>query len=224
MRPDGRVALIRLAWRRLGWPEGAMTQARWERLGTLAGGPAQGGSRSGPGSRRWPPPTAGPSGGGSIAVVPPPEPRPLPIPGSASWQGGQVIATLDRRSRLDEWVDLDPIAGPLLVRSARPGDRFAPLGLDGRSQPLADFFRGRGVPRADRPAVPIVADTEGIIWVAGHRIAHRVRRTAATVRTLGLRYQRGTRGLDAARISPLDRRIGPAYHPPPGPGRLLRFG
>ena len=192
VRPDDRISLIRLAWRRLGWPEGAMSLARWERLGTQAGGSAAGRFAVGGGVEavatpdRW---TL--RHGGELVVSPPEEPRPLAIPGSVAWRGGQVVAILDLATPTAERIDRDQTTGPLVVRSARRGDRFAPLGLHGRSQPLADFFRGRGVLRADRLAVPIVADTEGIIWVAGHRIAHRVRRTAATTRTLGLGYQRG---------------------------------
>ena len=78
---------------------------------------------------------------------------------------------------------------PLMIRSAQPGDRFEPLGLGGRSQPLNDFFRGRKVARSDRAAVPIVCDQAGIIWVVGHRIAHRVRLNKETVQRLGLRFE-----------------------------------
>ncbi len=55
--------------------------------------------------------------------------------------------------------------------------------------PLNDFFRGRGVSRDDRGAVPLVCDARGIVWLVGHRIADRVRRTEATRRTLGLRWE-----------------------------------
>ncbi len=187
----GRTALIRLAWRRLGWPEGVMSHARWERLGTLMGETSSGRCAV---------------GGGAEAVATPDrwtlrrrrdprvdyslEPRPLAVPGSVPWRGGEVVATLDAAIPAEERVDLDSVEGPLIVRSAQPGDRFAPLGLNGQSQPLADFCRGRGIPRLDRPLIPILADARGIIWVASHRIAHRVRQTEATIRTLGLRYAR----------------------------------
>ena len=189
--PAGRVDLLRLAWRRAGWPEGRMTRARWERLGRLAGDEAAGPSAVGGGVEavatpdRW---TLRPRGG--PVDDPAPGPRPLAIPGAVDWPGGRVVATLDAADPADEWVDLDRIAGPLTVRSACIGDRLDPLGLDGRTQPLADFLRGRRVARADRPLIPVVADAGGIVWVAGHRIAHRVRRTATTTRTLGLRFDR----------------------------------
>ncbi|HSG99679.1 MAG TPA: tRNA lysidine(34) synthetase TilS, partial [candidate division Zixibacteria bacterium] len=75
------------------------------------------------------------------------------------------------------------IAGSLVVRSARAGDRFAPLGLHG-SKSLGDFFTDNKVPRPLRGEVPLVCDERGIIWVAGYQIADRVklppRPTAAT--------------------------------------------
>jgi tRNA(Ile)-lysidine synthase len=62
--------------------------------------------------------------------------------------------------------------------------------MGGRSTPLNDFFRSRRVARAQRDRVPLVCDQRGIVWVVGHRIAHRVRQTDATTRTLGLRLDR----------------------------------
>src|SRR5581483_3034768 len=86
----------------------------------------------------------------------PDERLPIELPGSAPWVGGRVVVTLDPDAPRDESIDLDRLVPPLWVRSAVPGDRFEPLGMDGRSTPLNDFFRGRRVPRADRPRVPLV--------------------------------------------------------------------
>ena len=186
-----RVDLIRLAWRRLGWPEGRMDHARWLRLASHAGDstPKRIDVAAGIEAvatpelwtlRRRPAPSAG-----SV-----PAPQRLPIPGSADWLGGRLSATLDQAATVDERVDFDQVVGPLIVRGNEAGDRFDPLGMAGHSQPLADFFRSRRISRTERATVPLVADARGIIWVAGHRIAHRVRRTDDTVRTLGLRHDR----------------------------------
>ena len=74
-----------------------------------------------------------------------------------------------------ETIDLERVSLPLVVRTAAAGDRFDPLGMDGQSMPLADFFRGRHVRREHRTRVPLVCDQNGIIWVVGHRIADRVK-------------------------------------------------
>ena len=191
LAPSERVEVLRLAWRRAGWPEGAMDARRWRRLAELgwsrfsvgAGVEASATadrlvlcrSLDGPGPTRR-------------------EPVPLPVPGWASWGGGRVGTTLDPDEPRDESIDLDALALPLLIRQGDPGDRFEPLGLGGRSRPLNDFFRGRRVPRDRRRSVPIVCDQAGIVWVVGHRIAHRVRLTEQTRRALGLRFEPDTRG------------------------------
>ena len=83
----------------------------------------------------------------------------------------------------DPWsevVDADR-ARDAHVRPWRPGDRIRPLGLDGR-QRVADLLRERGVPRADRAAVPVVARGGEVLWVVGHRLAASVAVTPETTR------------------------------------------
>jgi tRNA(Ile)-lysidine synthase len=74
-----------------------------------------------------------------------------------------------------------------------PGDRFDPLGMGGKSMPLADFFRGRGVALGRRARTPLVCDGQGIVWVAGHRIAERIKLTPGTTRRLSFRLTPHTR-------------------------------
>jgi tRNA(Ile)-lysidine synthase len=189
LSPFERAEVLRLIWRDAGWPEAGMDAHRWRRLSNLA---TSGRTRIAVGAgveaeilpdrliltRR-----------ANWSEIPHHAPVELPIPGRVEWGNGRVVAVLEGDEPRDESVDLDRLILPLVVRQAEPGDRFEALGLEGRSQPLNDFFRGRRVSRADRGLVPIVADARGIVWVAGHRIAHRVRRTEVTRRTLGLRFE-----------------------------------
>ncbi|HXF82602.1 MAG TPA: tRNA lysidine(34) synthetase TilS, partial [bacterium] len=60
---------------------------------------------------------------------------------------------------------------PLVVRAARPGDRFAPRGLGGRKK-LQDYFVDAKIPRWHRPRVALLTDAaDRILWVIGHRRA-----------------------------------------------------
>jgi tRNA(Ile)-lysidine synthase len=72
------------------------------------------------------------------------------------------------------------LAGPLVVRSRRPGDSFRPLGLHGRKK-LQDFFVDAKVRRAERDRIPLVVDSKGqIVWVAGLSVAEEFRVTDRT--------------------------------------------
>jgi tRNA(Ile)-lysidine synthase len=77
-------------------------------------------------------------------------------------------------------VRRDLCPGPFVVRNRRPGDRFRPVGLEGRKK-LQDFFVDRKVARAERDAVPLVVDAAGrIVWVAGYGIDAAFRVTDAS--------------------------------------------
>jgi tRNA(Ile)-lysidine synthase len=88
----------------------------------------------------------------------------------------------------------DLLAGSLAVRNRRPGDRFRPIGLDGRKK-LQDFFVDRKVARESRDAIPIVVDEmDRIVWVAGYGIdeAFRVTDPAQAVLILKLKALGGS--------------------------------
>ncbi len=74
-------------------------------------------------------------------------------------------------------LDADKINFPLIIRNRKPGDRFFPLGAPGEKK-LKDFFIDRKVPREQRDAVPLVADSDGtILWVVGCEINNSVKLT-----------------------------------------------
>jgi tRNA(Ile)-lysidine synthase len=86
-------------------------------------------------------------------------------------------------------VRRDLCRGSLAVRNRRPGDRFRPIGLNGRKK-LQDFFVDRRVARHERDGVPIVVDgADRIVWVAGYGIdeAFQVTEPAQAVLLLRLR-------------------------------------
>jgi tRNA(Ile)-lysidine synthase len=185
-----RVEVLRRAWRRAGWPEAGMSARRWERLARLALRGAPGMQDVGHGVTIRPGAVVvleragagGPAPGdpeASERVV-------LAIPGDVSWRGLTIVAATDPTEPCDEMVDLDRVIPPVVVRAPRPGDRFEPLGMGGRTMPLADFLRGRKVGRSERAFIPLLCDGAGILWVIGHRIADRVKVTDQTHRPLGL--------------------------------------
>jgi tRNA(Ile)-lysidine synthase len=76
------------------------------------------------------------------------------------------------------------VATELFVRTRRPGDRLAPVGLGGHKK-LQDLFVDRKVPRLERDGVPLVVDgNDRIIWVAGHALSRDARVTVGTTSVL----------------------------------------
>ena len=82
-------------------------------------------------------------------------------------------------------VDADCLNGPLIYRALQEGDRFRPFGMKG-SRLVSDFLTDRHLTATERAWVGVVCDTEGIFWLAGHRIDHRVAVTAKTRRIVKL--------------------------------------
>lgn len=77
------------------------------------------------------------------------------------------------------FFDMKKFRFPLVVRNARPGDRFTPLGMCG-SQSVSDFLINRKIPLPDRPRCPVLLSGNRIIWVAGGRIDEAVKLAPST--------------------------------------------
>ena len=78
------------------------------------------------------------------------------------------------------WLDAGHLPGSLVLRPRRQGDHFSPLGMDGHSQKLSDFFVNEKVPQRARDRWPLLCAGEEIVWVPGYRPAHTYRLTDAT--------------------------------------------
>lgn len=80
-------------------------------------------------------------------------------------------------------VDFDKIGFPLVIRSPLPGDRFTPLGMNGKVK-LKDFFINQKVPASRRSRIPVVQSPASIVWIGGMRIDEEVKITGGTTRVL----------------------------------------
>ncbi len=92
----------------------------------------------------------------------------------------------DRGSDCFVFLDFDTIPLPLTLRGWTPGDRFVPLGMQGRHKKLQDFFVDIKIPKEKRGQVPILVCPTGIVWVMGYRINEYYRVTQKTKRILSL--------------------------------------
>ena len=71
-------------------------------------------------------------------------------------------------------LDAEHLTAPLVLRSPRPGDRFQPLGLQGRKK-LSDYLIDRKWPRILRDELLLLTSGDQIAWVAGLGIGHAFR-------------------------------------------------
>jgi len=91
----------------------------------------------------------------------------LPVPGTVRFGDHLVRATRGTvEAPTATRVALD-IAGPLVVRSPRAGDRV-PLAGGGR-QAIGRMLAAAGVPARHRPYVPVVTFDDRVVWVGGYR-------------------------------------------------------
>ncbi len=113
----------------------------------------------------------------------------LPVPGSVSWEGWRIQATLlskveperywQAESTREAFLDARSLEGEVVVRGPRPGDRVRPLGARG-SRKLQDILVDCKVPRGARSRVPLVVAEGKIVWVGGLLMAEEGRITPDT--------------------------------------------
>ena len=131
----------------------------------------------------------------------------LQIPGTthlpdSNWRLIAELLTSDdvesgRWETLTDWeamLDWHAMAEQAMLRVRLPGDRFQPLGMDGRSVKLNEFFINSKVDAAWRNRWPLVGAAFGIAWVAGLRPDERASITHSTDAILHLRFVRNPHG------------------------------
>ncbi len=89
----------------------------------------------------------------------------------------------------EAWLDGGRLHFPLKVRGAQRGERFAPLGLAGRSTKLSDFFINQKVPQAARAGWPLLVSGQEIVWAAGLRLSEAASLREGTSQILHVRLR-----------------------------------
>lgn len=73
------------------------------------------------------------------------------------------------------WMDISDLPPPLILRPPQPGERFAPLGMNGQRVKISDLFTNLKIPIRARPRWPLLCAGNEVIWVVGLRLSERVR-------------------------------------------------
>lgn len=89
-----------------------------------------------------------------------------------------------------EYFDYSQVIGPLRIRCRQPGDRLVPFGSsaggESRGKRLKEILINDKVPRRLRDELPVLCDSQGILWVIGSRRANRACVTPKTNRILAV--------------------------------------
>jgi tRNA(Ile)-lysidine synthase len=86
-------------------------------------------------------------------------------------------------------VNVSKLQFPLHLRHWQPGDSFQPLGMDGKSQKLQDFFTNQKLSRFDKEKVWLLFNGDGIlIWVVGMRMDNRFKIDTKTNKALKINW------------------------------------
>lgn len=109
-------------------------------------------------------------------------PLPLPVPGELALADGWVLQTAVLPApdfaaicqNADPWLAHIPATlQPLYLRPRQPGERFQPLGLNGRHASLKKVMVNRKIPAALRARWPLVATADHPVWLVGHQLDQR---------------------------------------------------
>ncbi|MBE2220224.1 MAG: tRNA lysidine(34) synthetase TilS [Anaerolineae bacterium] len=129
------------------------------------------------------------------------EPERLAVPGVVALSNGWKIeaALVDAvdliavQAAADKWrAYVDISAGQdLFVRTREPGERFQPLGMNGRSTKVKEFMIDRKIGARWREAWPLVASGSQLVWIAGHGMDERMKITEETSSIVQLQCYKG---------------------------------
>ena len=120
----------------------------------------------------------------SVSITPPQQ-----VPLAGGWKIGcekwhLPALAREQAERNDDqfqvWLDAERLPETLILRPRRHGDHFSPLGMNGHSQKLSDFFVNEKMPQRARDRWPLLCAGDEIIWVPGYRPAHPYRLTDTT--------------------------------------------
>lgn len=93
------------------------------------------------------------------------------------FENGQKVNNL----LLKNLLDCDKIIGKLVCRARKPGDSIR-LKNRGCTKTLARLYSEEQIPLHLRDSLPVIADSEGVVWIYGIGVAHRCAVTKSTTR------------------------------------------
>ena len=95
------------------------------------------------------------------------------------------------QNRYTKWFDYDKIKKSLIIRPRRSGDYLTIRGKDHMAHKLLkDYMITEKIPRERRDFIPLLAEEDHILWVAGYRISEYYQISENTKRILQVQLRR----------------------------------
>lgn len=103
---------------------------------------------------------------------------------------GDLQATVPFSPNADTAVfDFDEIAGKLVIRSRRNGDRMSILGMEGTKK-VKDILIDHKIPQRVRDKIPILSDDNGILWIPGIKRSNRAKKGMHTKKLITIHLEK----------------------------------
>ena len=84
-------------------------------------------------------------------------------------------------------IDFEKLQFPLTLRFWEEGDYFYPLGMEGKSKKVSDYFIQKKIGRYAKKTIPILINGNGdIVWIVNYRADNRYRITKSTKKVFTL--------------------------------------
>lgn len=90
---------------------------------------------------------------------------------------------------LKVWADYNKCVDEIRLRTREPGDRFTPLGMQGKQKKIKDLLISMRIPRFYRSFVPIFTSGERIVWVGGIRLSEQFKVDLTTCKILEIQIE-----------------------------------
>ncbi|MCM1104689.1 MAG: tRNA lysidine(34) synthetase TilS [Clostridium sp.] len=100
-----------------------------------------------------------------------------------SCEGDEDIFQTIPKNNCNKWFDYDRIKKPVVIRYRRTGDHLA-INAAGGTKSLKKYMIDAKIPADKRQHIPLIAQGDHILWVAGYRASEAYRVTADTKRIM----------------------------------------
>lgn len=97
---------------------------------------------------------------------------------------------LSNQDPYQAWVDAGEVVFPLTLAGRKEGERYSPLGMEGKRVSVSDLMINEKIPQEARKRWPILRSEGKILWVPGHQIAHKARIRENTGKALHLSLEK----------------------------------